>query len=119
MNLGEKSGWFRRTSALAALGALAAALPANAGTSEMGSITGVLPHEGGFFFNAMGTRNAAPACATVPKRWVINTATSQGQAMVAGLLSAYMARKRITVVGTGNCNVWPDTETVQHFQIED
>ena len=119
MNLCKKLGWFRRTSVLAVLGALVAAVPAYAGTSEMGPITGVLPHEGGFFFNALGTRNAAPACATVPMRWVINTATSQGQAMVAGLLSAYMARKRLTVVGTGNCNVWPDTETVQHFQIED
>jgi hypothetical protein len=88
MNLGKKSGWFRHISALAALGALAAAVPANAGTSEMGAIKGVLPHEGGFFFNAIGTRNAAPACATVTMRWVINTATSQGQAMVAGLLSA-------------------------------
>jgi len=119
MNLRGKSGWFRRISALAALGALVAAVPVYAGSSELSSITGVLPHHGGFFFDALGTRNNAPACATITKRWVINTGTSQGQAMVAALLSAYMAHKRIAITGTGDCGVWADTETVGYFVIED
>jgi len=90
-----------------------------AGTSDFSYITVVLPDSGGFFFNSSGARGSAPASATIPNRWVINTTTSQGQAMVAALLSAYMAHKRIMVVGTGNCAVWGDTETVNYFQIED
>ena len=112
-------GW--RTLKIATLFCVASFMAGNAGagSSDWSLITGVLPHTGGFFFNSSGTRSSAPSCATVTNRWVINTTTSQGQAMVAALLSAYMAHKRITVVGTGTCDVWGDTETVNYFQIED
>jgi hypothetical protein len=102
-------------------GALLALLPAsaNAGSSPLSEITGVLPHSGGFFFNVVGQRASVPSCATVINRWVIDASTPQGQAMIAGLLTAYAAHKRVTVVGKNNCAVWPDTETVEHFQIED
>lgn len=109
---------------IAAAGALMMPLltsqPALAGTSDMGSITTVLPHSGGgLFFNSTGTRHSAPACATQVNRWVINVTTPQGQAMVAALLSAYMAHKSIYVQGTGDCGVWGDTETVNYFVIAD
>lgn len=95
------------------------AFPAQAGTSDLGKITGVLPHTGAFFFNMTSNRTSAPSCATAANRWVINSATSQGQAMIAGLLTAYATGRRISVTGTGTCALWADTETVEYFQIED
>jgi hypothetical protein len=119
--MGSKKKFTSRMLKIAALFCMASAIAGNAGagSSDWSLITGVLPHTGGFFFNSSGTRSSAPSCATLTNRWVINTTTSQGQAMVAALLSAYMAHKRIMVVGTGNCDVWGDTETVNYFQIED
>jgi hypothetical protein len=98
---------------------LSSATSAFAGTSDVGGISGVLPHYAGLLFNQSGTRYSAPACATLSGRWVINVGTPQGQAMAAALLTSYMAHKRITVVGTGDCGVWSDTETVAYFRIED
>jgi hypothetical protein len=39
--------------------------------------------------------------------------------MAAALLTAYMAHKRVSVGGKSTCSTWPDTETVEHFYIED
>ena len=119
MALGGFAAW-RRSCGVMALALLAVSAPAVAGSSALGSITGVLPHSsGGLFFAQTGTRSAAPSCATVIQRWVINVTTAEGQAMAAALLTAYMAHKRITVQGTGDCGVWADTETVNYFIIED
>jgi ammonia channel protein AmtB len=94
------------------------AFPAQAGTSSVGQITGVLPHIGGFFFNMSSTRASAPSCATA-NQWMINSATSQGQAMIAELLTTYTTSRRITVKGTKSCAVCADTETVGSSQLED
>ena len=119
MALGRFAAW-RRSCGMMALALLAVSDPAVAGSSAVGPISGVLPHSsGGLFFVQTGTRSSAPSCATVTQRWVINVATAQGQAMAAALLTAYMAHKRITVQGTGDCGVWADTETVSYFIIED
>lgn len=93
--------------------------PVQAGGASMGQVTGVLAHNGGYFFNSTGVRSAAPACASAVNRWVINTGTPQGQAIAATLLTAQSMRKRVIVNGTGNCAVWPDTETVEYILLED
>lgn len=90
-----------------------------AGESSAGQISGVLAHTGGFFFNSSGARSSSPTCATVVNRWVINTGTSQGQAIVAALLTAQASRKRVYVRGTGGCATWSDTEAVEYILIED
>lgn len=95
------------------------ATPAMASNSSVGSISIVLPHSAGLFFNQSGSRTSTPTCHTAGTRWVINTGTPQGQAMAAALLTAYSLGKRISVQGTGNCSLWGDTESVDYFVIED
>lgn len=57
---------------------------------------------------------AQPACAT-SGYWAINTETEQGKAMLTLLLTAYATEKNVTLLGTGNCSLRPDMETV--FQV--
>ncbi|MCW2404395.1 hypothetical protein M2336_001024 [Sphingobium sp. B1D7B] len=92
-------------------------VPAQAGSAGMGSISGVIAHHAGVFFELSSPRTAPPACAS-QNRWLINSATNQGQAMIAVLLTAQMQGKRVGVVGMGSCDVWTDTETVDHFIVE-
>ncbi len=91
--------------------------PAQAGSAGMGSISDVIAHHAGVFFELSSPRISPPACAT-QNRWFINSATNQGQAMIAVLLTAQIQGKRVGVVGTGYCDVWADTETVDHFFVE-
>lgn len=70
------------------------------------------------FFSHDGTRTTAPACATIPGRFVIGPG-SGGKLQVAALLTAKAMNKRIMVVGTGDCSDWPDSESVNYFVVED
>jgi hypothetical protein len=33
-------------------------------------------------------------------------------------MTAYSLHKRISIHGTGTCSIWGDTETVDHFVVE-
>ncbi|MEA1677353.1 hypothetical protein [Nitrospirillum sp. BR 11163] len=90
-----------------------------AGFASAGSISNILPTRGGtFFFLQHGTRTNRPACSTLD-RWVINVTTPSGQAMASAVMLAYSLGKNIEIYGTGDCRDWPDTETVDYFQIAD
>jgi hypothetical protein len=117
----NKSSLSRKIGACSMAVALFVSCPANAGTSSPSFISQIMPFYAGLFFVSIGNREAAPACATSDggRRWIINSATPQGQTMAAALLSAYALKKRITVYGTGLCDLWGDTESVSHFVIED
>lgn len=105
---------------VAIIGCSVAPVPSFAGSAGIGSIITVFPHsQAGLFFEQTGTRVSPPTCATQAIRWVIDVTTSQGQAMVAALLTAQSRGKRISIQGTGDCEVWGDTETVLYFIIED
>lgn len=113
----SSGGW--RYLILSTTAVLTLSEPAQAGSAALGSITDLRPHSSGMFFMQTGVRNAAPSCATVTQRWAIDVSTPQGQAMAAALLTAYIARKRITILGTDTCSVWANTETIDHFTLED
>jgi hypothetical protein len=108
--------------ASACLAFMASAQSAAASQTTAGNINSVMAGAessgGQFFFNTTGTRTAAPSCAIQP-RWVVDTSTLPGQAVVAALLSAYAMNKQIVVMGTGSCTVWGDTETVSYFYMID
>lgn len=94
--------------------------PAIASQSNIGNITDVWgTNNGAVLFNVTGTRAAPPACgANNPQRFAIDASAPAGQAAVAVLLSAQARGKAVIVMGTGNCTIWGDTETVAYFWVQ-
>lgn len=102
------------------LAAFSIAGVAHASSSASGVITGVTTTQSGaILFNQNGARTVAPNCQnpSYPNRYVINGATAQGQSQVSAMLTAYATGAQVVVVGTGACDVWGDTETVQYLSI--
>jgi hypothetical protein len=101
--------------------AMTASAPVGASESTFGTIHGVLPtHNGAVLFWTTGSRvGTHPACQGpgLDGRYAIDASTVAGQSMVAVLLSAQAQGKQIYVVGSGNCTIWSDTETVVFFAV--
>lgn len=96
---------------------LASAFAQTPDYTTAGYISQVYPTNWGMvYFQHSGTRATRPACAT-QNRWVINMSNSGGQAMLSALLTAYASAKPITIVGTGDCRDWPDTESIVYFTL--
>ncbi|MBB5986667.1 hypothetical protein [Sphingobium lignivorans] len=111
----------KKSLAMLASGALATgAVPAQASTADPGFLSVFHGMAGGqVIFFSTGTRSAMPACATTgANRWAIDGSTAAGQVRMSILLTAWAQRKRVIIVGTGNCSVWGDTETVDFFYTE-
>jgi hypothetical protein len=86
------------------------AAPAEASSADSGYASRILTTtDGRAYFEHDGTRSARPACATMT-RWVIDTTTPTGQAMLANLLSAQARHAKIYLSGAGNCGLWADSE---------
>jgi hypothetical protein len=88
---------------------------AEASSTNAGNVERVLILSSGIVtFNLTGGRTALPSCQgpTVPTRWAFNSSTTAGQSMLSLILTAYAANKQISVVGTGTCTDWSDTESV-------
>jgi hypothetical protein len=97
-------------------GSLLMATSAQASSAAAGAISGLTAEQGRVFFTHSGTRTPLPSCHTVaPNRWVINGTTAAGQAMISVLLTLQAQGKSITVMGTGSCPDWGDTETVEYI----
>jgi hypothetical protein len=71
---------------------------------------------GQVIFYLSGTRSGMPACATTGNRWTFNGASAAGQAALSSIMTAYASGKQVMVYGTGVCDVWADTETVNYIQ---
>jgi len=110
----------KRSTLILAVGMLAAGA-ASAGNADVGSPNNpYFMSNGVVLFWTNGARYNVPACgATLASRFAINGATAAGKVQVAALLTAYSMGKKISVVGTGDCQVWSDTETVNFFQMID
>lgn len=61
-----------------------------------------------------GNYNAKPACAT-SGYWAVDTDTQQGKSILSLILTAYATGKQVSLLGTGNCTLRPDMETL--FQV--
>lgn len=103
---------------LIALFLLAMASRAWASSSGSGLVSGILMTSQTAFFNHSGTRSTRPSCATID-RWAFDSSTAGGQSLLATLLTAYATGRQISVLGTGTCSIWGDTETVAYIQIAD
>lgn len=78
----------------------------------------VMTQAGGqVIFNVSGVRSNMPACATAGNRWAFSDSNAGGQGTLSALLTAYAAGKLVTIYGTGVCDVWGDTESVDYIVI--
>lgn len=99
--------------------AICIADPANASTGGPGVISGYDTNSAGMvYFYLSGTRTSTPSCHVIAQRWAFNASTAGGQALAATVLSAYSQQKSVVVVGTGSCDIYADTESVQQVQIQ-
>jgi hypothetical protein len=100
----------------------AVAVPAHASDAQLGHIIHVLGmSNGAVLFSTDGSRGTRPSCsgAGLDARYAINASTLVGQSQLSAFMTAYALKKRIFIRGTGTCSIWPDTETVDYFEIED
>lgn len=81
-----------------------------AGTSN-GAPTGVLAAQFGIVMFSAGTKTGAPACASIPTDWAINTTTPEGKSLYALLLTAVATGRNVAITGSNTCDAWPDRET--------
>lgn len=64
-----------------------------------------------------GSYNVKPDCAT-SGYWAVNTDTQQGKSILSLLLTASATGKSVSFLGTGNCSLRPDMETLFQVGIE-
>lgn len=67
-----------------------------------------------------GQRLGTPNCALgSPTRFAIDATSTAGKIQLAGLQSAHASGKPVRIIGTGNCSVYSDSETISYFYIGD
>ena len=94
-----------------------------AGAANGVTVTGVTVEpppgsaQGVAFIYFSGTHAGAWTCQStgIPYRFVVDLATPGGRALYATALVAYLNPKPVNLVGTGDCGVWADTETVLYL----
>jgi len=94
------------------------AASAQAGGSSTGRIVDQLIGNTGVAMFSAGVHQSKPACSTVGDAWAFDVKTPAGAAMYSFLLSAYAQGKTINVVGTGNCDIWGDRESVAYLTVQ-
>lgn len=95
---------------------------AQASNADWGYISVIIGTRGGaVLFNSSGGRTPRPGCQTpgLDARWALDGTTVSGQSQIAILLNAYNMHKKVTINGNHGCTVWPDTETVEFFTVQD
>ncbi|MGO4521586.1 hypothetical protein AB4076_13325 [Dyella sp. 2RAF44] len=101
-----------RSSALFVVTSLVCASTALAG-GQSGNVTNVSVRQsdGVIYFTLDGTPTGRAACAASNNLWIIaNENSESGKKQFAQLLAAKMNGTPITVLGTGACTRWPDSE---------
>ena len=95
--------------------------PASASNADWGYISQIFgTSNGAVLFSTSGSRSSAPACLTAgAARYALDGSTVAGQAQIALLINAYNTHKKILITGRGSCTIWPDTETVDWFLLQD
>jgi hypothetical protein len=72
------------------------------------------PNQNPTHVSITGRYNVKPDCA-ISGYWAVNTDTAQGKAILSLLLTANATGKKVSFLGTGNCSLRPDMETL--FQV--
>ncbi|SHG39820.1 hypothetical protein [Massilia sp. CF038] len=83
---------------------------AQAGTAS-GKVLSVTAGNSILFAFRVGPVSGKASCSPSDD-FVIDNSTAWGKAMISVILSAQAQGLTVSVIGTGNCNVWGDRETV-------
>jgi hypothetical protein len=110
----------RITAPFVSIGALHCLLVGSANASVAGQGALANPHfmaDGVILVYTNGNRTGSiPACGQgQPQRFALNSTTAAGKSQLAGLLAAHAAGKEVIIVGTGDCSVYSDSETINYF----
>ena len=94
-------------------------------SSGWGKVVRVMAHakantQGAILFITEGN-SGKPACSTADfgKGWAFSLDTELGRAMYSILLTAQSQNRTVGVLGTSNCNVWPDRAQPYAIYIRD
>lgn len=116
-----RAGVLRIAAALALVPALSAAAGEQTGSvlMEEGTYMSSSTSAGFTFFYLQGggAKLNRPTCNTVNDRWVINLDWPGGKYQLAILMTAMASGRTVRVLGTGDCGVWSDTETVMDIRL--
>lgn len=84
-------------------------------TGTIASITYTILTPNFVFINLSNPSTGAPTCATQTSRMTVDLTTQSGKAMYAHLLALKLTNPagNITLVGSGSCSAWSDTENVR------
>jgi len=88
-----------------------------AGTASNGVFSTIhFMSDGSIIAYTSGARSDVPPCAiNQPSRFILDGTTAGGKVQASGLLSAYTTGKQVKIIGTGDCLVRSDTETINYF----
>ena len=67
------------------------------------------------FFSGAHTESWTCQSTGISYRFVVDLGTAGGRAVYATAMAAYLNPKPVNLVGTGDCGVWGDTETVAYL----
>jgi hypothetical protein len=108
-----------RKSVLIALSCLGLAIAQNAFASGVTSakVTSFFTTQDDVFFIYFDQNiaNGASCGSGTPNRLAIKISSPGGKTMIAAVLAAATTGKSVSASGTGNCNDWGDTESVQYL----
>jgi len=111
----RKPRWLK---ALAASLALLGATPLSAGTAAGPINTPYFLPGGIVIVYVPGNRSGVPSCAAgQPYRFALDASTDAGRVQLSGLLSAFAMGREVSIVGTGNCSIYGDSESVSYFMV--
>jgi len=98
--------------------ALFAAISASASVQAggfLGTIGQITVQQPNFVFVSMGGHNNAPSCQGGSDEFALDISTTVGKSQYALLLTAKALESQIQIIGTNNCNLWPDRESVNYL----
>lgn len=91
----------------------------SAGTGN-GTIGNYIVTTYGKAFVHLNSATVSPPACSGASDWAIDLTGANGtagRAVLAAIIAASIQGKTITVVGTGDCNVWGDRETVSYIVV--
>lgn len=108
-----------------AIGAMLALLSGISEAQTVGQGTGLLSRPitlniGVLLVSTTTAATGQPACVTTAGgRFAVDGTTEAGKVMVASILAAYAQGKQVTIVGTGDCGVYGNSETIAQLRVSD
>ena len=81
-------------------------------TAYITAVTAQSYGTGQFFVSVSLPITGSPACATQAMRFVIDPTTDVGKAQIEVIMAAKRDGRPVSILGSGFCKLWGDTETV-------